>query len=188
MLTCACRSCTKGNDSEVTQLHVAQLRGCYYGSKRDTSCALDIIVEHSVAFSVPIQQPTSIVNAKIFEVDVCFWKQLLRALYEALDKVIVLLTSDSVLLNSKVKVVITKLLIICAGIKDNTERPIWMNAGAHCSKGQLSDTDQDSAYALIANSKDLLSVTHDNIIDASTVRIGINKSTQTIFSLVRVCY
>ena len=65
--------------------------------------------------------------------------QLPRRLNECIDELVVLLSTNALLLEPEIQVVIQKLFVVCSAIKNNSQCSVGMNASTEGCQDQLCD-------------------------------------------------
>lgn len=100
----------------------------------------------------------TIVQAKIFKVDVRSRVEFTRSLDKGLNKLVVLFPADTLLPEAKVKIVLQELLAVGAAVQDHGEHTVWMNATANGHQYQFGDGDEDATTPLITDAQNLLAV------------------------------
>lgn len=89
---------------------------------------MDIIIETSNLFSVLVENASGILESEILEVDVRSWIALPARLNESIDENIILLATDSWLLQTR------------TNVKNDRDSTIGMNASTQSVEDELGDT------------------------------------------------
>lgn len=72
----------------------------------------------------------TVIKTEVFKVDVCPRIKLTSGLDENVDELVIPLTPDALLAQSKIQVIFQQVLVVCATVKDYWESPIGVDAGA----------------------------------------------------------
>lgn len=95
---------------------------------------------------------------KVLKVDVGFGVQLPRSLDKGVDELVICGATDAFLSQAEVNLIVQERLVIRAAVEDYGQRAAGVNAGAEGGESQLGTRDEDPAYALVTDTKDLLSI------------------------------
>lgn len=83
-------------------------------------------------------QPT-ILETKVFKVDVSVWIQLSCRLDKSVHEFCVFFTADSLLLEAKVEFIVEKSLVVGATVKNHRKGPIRMDTAAESGKNEFGN-------------------------------------------------
>ena len=72
-------------------------------------------------------------ESEVLEMDVRFRIQLSSGLYEGIHEFVILLAAYSRFFETKVKIIVQKLFIICPAVKDHWKCSIRMDSSTQCS-------------------------------------------------------
>jgi hypothetical protein len=109
---CARSAGAEHHEARLVPLCVADLECRHDGCQSHTACPLDIVVEASNLRGVLVKNPSCVVEAKVFEVDVGFGVVLPRGFDEGVDEIVVLFACGTGFAQTEVEVVVKQLLVL----------------------------------------------------------------------------
>lgn len=151
------------------------MESCHDGCESDTAGALDIVVEARTIRAVLFKETPcciavshlshlgqarilTVSHAKVFEVNVRLGVELSHGLDEGVDEFIVLLTPDALLFETEVEIIVQELLIVRSTVENHGQSAVGMDTGTKSRQDQFGYRDENTAYALVPNTKNLLAV------------------------------
>src|ERR1039458_4609577 len=96
----------------------------------------------------------------------------LHCLYERLNKVVVLLPTDTLVLPTYVDRIVEQSLVISAHIEQNGQAVFRRNAAQRGVERHLADGNSHAARALVAQSEDALSIAYHDAAHIVIARVG----------------
>ena len=90
--------------------------------------------------------------------NVSLWIQRASRLHKRVDKLVILLPTNSRLFQTQIEFIVEKFFIISPAVENYREGSVWVDSSTERRQDQLGNGDQNPSHALITDAENLFSI------------------------------